>query len=81
MPTRRSRRACYAYAGISIRRICSVFERPELDGADERGARRAEEDLWTRFVRHDVIDRVTGLRVLETLKNRPDDQLFASLSR
>jgi hypothetical protein len=49
-----------------------------LGGADEPGARRAEEDLWTRFVRDGVADQMTGLRYLLVLKKRPDDQLFAS---
>jgi hypothetical protein len=53
-------------------------EMAHLDGADERGARRAEEDLWTRFVRDGRADQLTALRYLEALKKRPDDQLFAS---
>lgn len=53
-------------------------EMAHLDGADERGARRAEEELWTRFVRDGVADQVTGLRYLLVLKMRPDDLLLAS---
>jgi hypothetical protein len=53
-------------------------EMAHLHGADERGARRAEEDLWTRFVRDGATDEVTGLRYLQALKKRPDDQLLAS---
>jgi len=49
-----------------------------LAGTDERGARKAEEDLWTRFVRDGVADQVTALRYLQALKRRPYDQLLAS---
>jgi hypothetical protein len=49
-----------------------------LDGADERGARQAEEQLWTRFVRDGVSDQVTALRYLRALTKRPDDPLTAS---
>ena len=49
-----------------------------LDGADERGARHAEEQLWTRFVRDGVSDQVTALRYLNALTKRPDDRLTAS---
>jgi len=48
-----------------------------LNGADERGARKAEEDLWMRFVRDGIADQVTALRYLQMLKNRPDDRLPA----
>jgi hypothetical protein len=53
-------------------------EMAHLDGADERGARRAEEQLWTRFVRDGIFDQVTALRYLNALANRPDDRLMAS---
>ena len=53
-------------------------EMAHLDGADERGARKAEEDLWVRFVRDGVADKLTALRYLNALKRRPDDQLLAS---
>ncbi len=53
-------------------------EMAHLDGADERGARRAEEQLWTRFVRDGVFDQVTALRYLSALTKRPDDRLVAS---
>jgi hypothetical protein len=53
-------------------------EMAHLDGADERGARRAEEQLWTRFVRDGIFDQVTALRYLNALAKRPDDQLVAS---
>jgi hypothetical protein len=71
-----------ARAGSTLHRamLATVLwhEMAHLEGADERGARRAEEDLWTRFVRDGVADQVTGLRYLQVLKKRPDDQLFAS---
>ena len=53
-------------------------EMAHLDGADERGARHAEEQLWTRFVRDGVFDQVTALRYLNALTKRPDDRLMAS---
>jgi len=53
-------------------------EMAHLDGADERGARQAEEELWRRFVRDGVADQVTALRYLQALRKRPDDTLLAS---
>jgi hypothetical protein len=53
-------------------------EMAHLSGADERGARQAEEKLWMQFVRDGVIDQVTGLRYLQALRMRPDDRLLAS---
>jgi hypothetical protein len=53
-------------------------EMAHLDGADERGARRAEEQLWTRFVRDGVSEQVTALRYLNALTKRPDDRLTSS---
>ena len=52
-------------------------EMAHLDGADEHGARKAEQDLWTRYVRDQVCDEVTALRYLQALTMRPDDQLVA----
>jgi hypothetical protein len=53
-------------------------EMAHLDGADERGAREAEEELWKRFVRDGVCDEVTALRYLQALRKRPDDVVLAS---
>jgi hypothetical protein len=53
-------------------------EMAHIDGADERGARRAEEQLWTQFVRDAAVDPITGLRYLQALTTRPDDQFIAS---
>ena len=53
-------------------------EMAHLDGADERGARHAEEQLWTCFVRDGVFDQVIALRYLDALMKRPDDRLTAS---
>jgi hypothetical protein len=53
-------------------------EMAHLSGADERGARQAEEKLWMRYVRDGLADQVTGLRYLQALRRRPDDQLLAS---
>src|SRR5262245_17507421 len=47
------------------------------DGADERGARDAEEALWRTFVRDQRIDQLTALRYLTALMQRPDDQVMA----
>ena len=53
-------------------------EMAHLAGEDEHGARKAEENLRQQFVRDGVTDQMTGLRYLEALRNRPDDQLLAS---
>jgi hypothetical protein len=53
-------------------------EMAHVDGAGERAARRAEEQLWTRFVRDGIFDPVTALRYLRALANRPDDQMPAA---
>lgn len=47
-------------------------EMAHLDGADEPGARRAEEQLWTGFIRDGELDPVTALRYLSALAARPD---------
>ena len=52
-------------------------EMAHLDGADERGARKAESTLWASFVRDGRIDQLTGLRYLSALERRPDDRLLA----
>jgi hypothetical protein len=53
-------------------------EMAHLAGADEPAARRAEEDLWTRMVRDDVVEKRTGLRYLQALKKRPDNDHLAA---
>jgi hypothetical protein len=45
--------------------------------ADEHGARKREESLWTSFVRDQRVDQLTALRYLSALSKRPDDQLLA----
>jgi hypothetical protein len=52
-------------------------EMAHIDGADERQARRAEEDLWRRFIRDGAIDHVVALRYLSALARRTDDELLA----
>jgi hypothetical protein len=47
-------------------------EMAHADGAGERAAQRAEEELWTRFVRDGIFDQVTALRYLRALTNRHD---------
>jgi hypothetical protein len=49
-----------------------------LDGADNRDARMAAEELWRRFLRDGVTDQVTALRYMQALRKRPDDLLLAS---
>lgn len=56
-------------------------EMAHLDGADERGAQQAEEDLWRGFVRDGVADTLTGLRYLALLRNRRDDILLVRADR
>jgi hypothetical protein len=46
-------------------------EMAHADGAGERAAQRAEEQLWTRFVRDGIFDPVTALRYLQALTKRP----------
>ena len=53
-------------------------EMAHLVGQDEHAARKADEDLWKRFVRDGVTDQVTSLRYLDGLRRRPDDMLMAS---
>ncbi len=53
-------------------------EMAHLAGADERGARQAEEKLWMQFVRDGLTDQLIGLRYLQALRRRPDDQLMAA---
>jgi hypothetical protein len=48
-----------------------------IDGADEHGARKREESLWTSFVRDQRVEQVTALRYLAALSKRPDDLLMA----
>jgi hypothetical protein len=48
-------------------------EMAHLAGSDEQEARRAEEALWTSFVRNEVVDGLTGLRYLQALRKRPAD--------
>jgi hypothetical protein len=63
--------------GIYIHMLAAVIwhEMAHLEGADERGARTAEKDLWTSFVRDGVVDQMLGLRYLQALNDRPEDQL------
>jgi len=49
-------------------------EMAHLAGSDEREARRVEEELWVGMVRDGVVDQPTGLRYLQALKARRDDQ-------
>jgi hypothetical protein len=53
-------------------------EMAHLDGGDERAARKAEQDLWTTFVRDGVCDHLTALRYLRALANRPEDRPVAA---
>ena len=45
-------------------------EMAHLDGAGEPEAREREQALWTRFVRDDKVDRLSGLRYLKLLHER-----------
>jgi hypothetical protein len=45
-------------------------EMAHLDGADEARARRAEEELWTRFMLVGTVDRDAALGYLAILKKR-----------
>ena len=71
-----------AHTGSTLHRaiLATVVwhEMAHLSGADERGARQAEEKLWMQFVRDGLVDQVTGLRYLQALKRRPDDDRLTS---
>lgn len=45
-------------------------EMAHLDGAGEPAARQHEQALWTRYVRDDKVDRLSGLRYLKALSDR-----------
>ena len=68
-----------ARAGSALHRamLATVVwhEMAHLSGADERGARQAEEKLWMQFMRDGLVDQLTGQRYLQALKRRPDDHL------
>lgn len=63
-----------AAAGSRIHRLilASIIwhEMAHLKGADEPTAQRAEEALWTRFIRDGQVDQVTALRYLDALTQR-----------
>jgi hypothetical protein len=52
-------------------------EMAHAEGADEREARKREEQLWTTFVRDQRVDGVVALRYLKALNERPDDLVVA----
>lgn len=45
-------------------------EMAHAEGADEPQARRREEELWTRFILENVVDRGAALNYLAALKRR-----------
>jgi Zn-dependent protease with chaperone function len=45
-------------------------EMAHLNGADEAGARLAEEQLWRRFIQDGLVDQVTALGYLKLLEQR-----------
>ena len=53
-------------------------EMAHLRGEDERQARRAEQDIWQRFVRDGVTDQLIAMRYLKILEQRPDDRPIAA---
>jgi hypothetical protein len=63
-----------ACAGSRLHRLmlASVIwhEMAHLGGADETGAQRAEEQLWTRFIRDGKVEQMTALRYLNALTQR-----------
>lgn len=67
-------------SGFHDRVLAAIIwhEMAHLDGADEPGARRAEEQLWTGFIRDGELDPVAALRYLRALAARPDDRLRAA---
>jgi hypothetical protein len=69
-------RGARAGSKVHVAMLAAVLwhEMAHLAGADERGARQAEDELWTGFVRDGIVDHMTGLRYLGALKDRSDDQ-------
>lgn len=67
-------------SGFHDRVLAAIIwhEMAHLEGADEPGARRAEEQLWRGFIRDGELDPVTALRYLRALAARPDDRLRAA---
>jgi hypothetical protein len=72
---RRARRGAKVY--IAVLAIVLWHEMAHLADADELEARRAEEQLWTTFIRRGLVDTVIGLQYLKGLRRRPDDRTFA----
>jgi hypothetical protein len=70
-------------SAVHVHALAAVLwhELAHVDGADERTARRAEQALWTTFVRDQRIDGVAALRYLKALADRPDDRLLAGPRR
>jgi hypothetical protein len=52
-------------------------EMAHVAGGNEADARKAEEELWTRFLRDGLLDPVTGLRYLDALRRRPHEPILA----
>lgn len=72
-------RGAMAASRFHVHALASVIwhEMAHIRGRNEAQARRAEEDLWTRFIRDGQVDPVVGLRHLSALKGRPHDELLA----
>jgi hypothetical protein len=72
-------RGAMAGSRFHVHALASVIwhEMAHIGGGNEAQARRAEEDLWTRFIRDGQVDPVVGLRYLSALKGRPHDELLA----
>lgn len=43
-------------------------EMAHIGGADERGAQKYEQDLWTTFIRDERVERIAALRYLDALQ-------------
>ena len=67
---RRARTGSKVY--IAVLAIVLWHEMAHLAGADEPEARRAEEQLWTTFIQHGLVDLLTGRRYLKGLRRRLD---------
>lgn len=59
-------------SSVHVHALAAIIwhEMAHIEGADEPQAQKREESLWTRFVRDDVVDRVTALRYLKALNDR-----------
>jgi Zn-dependent protease with chaperone function len=72
-------RGAKAGSRFHVHALASVIwhEMAHIDGGNETRARKAEEDLWTRFIRDGQVDPMVALQYLSALKGRTHDERLA----